>query len=152
LLGRPVKDSTLFRSHGVELSEHGLNGVAPAVRTDGVRPPVLSDALPTLKDLSTFPASEFIGRHEQDLQEQSGARARDRRPRRRNSVYAHDRTHKRPRKHLLGSRHRLTAAARFPRNAKVGEVRNVAPRHLLCGRTCLWRLSYKVTAIVRQKS
>jgi hypothetical protein len=32
-----------------------------------VRPPVLSDALPTLKDRSTFLASEFIGRHDEDL-------------------------------------------------------------------------------------
>src|SRR5262250_1828879 len=60
--------STLFRSHGVEISEHGLDGLALAVRTKGVRPSVLSDALPTLKDRSTFLASEFIGRHDEDLQ------------------------------------------------------------------------------------
>ena len=60
--------STLFRSHRVEISEHGLDGLAPAVRTKGVRSSVLSDALPALKDRSTFLASEFIGRHDEDLQ------------------------------------------------------------------------------------
>jgi len=85
--------STLFRSNGVEIREHRLDGLALAVRTKRVRPPVLSDALPTLKDRSTFLASEFIGRHDEDLEAKKVACGpMDRHAPGRNSVYARPKT------------------------------------------------------------
>jgi len=85
--------STLFRSNGVEIREHRLDGLALAVRTKRVRPPVLSDALPTLKDRSTFLASEFIGRHDEDLEAKKVAcEPMDRHAPGRNSVYARPKT------------------------------------------------------------
>src|SRR5713101_3056222 len=60
--------STLLRSHGVEIREHGLDRLALAVRTRRVRLLVFGDVLLTLEDRAAFRASEFIGRHSRCLQ------------------------------------------------------------------------------------
>src|SRR5882672_4542493 len=55
--------SAFLRSHGVEISEHGLNRLAIAFRTRRVGLLVLGDMLLTLEDRAAIVASKFIGRH-----------------------------------------------------------------------------------------
>ena len=51
-------ESTLLRSHGVEISEHRLDLLALAVRTRRVRLLVLGDVLLTLEDRVAFRAGD----------------------------------------------------------------------------------------------